>query len=354
MDPPETGTMGPAELAPTRGRGAARAGAAPRERLAFRGGAAERPVRADLIVGSSESMEEVAPESVALTVTSPPYWNAIDYDRHSEDPDASYRTRRYSEGFDGYASYLDWLGRILETVRGRTKPGGFLAVVIGTVLQGGRHYPVPFDLTARLAGSGWAFHQDIIWHKTTAGVKRAGVFIQHPRPGYFHPNIMTEYVLVFRKPGPPIYRREGASRSDGEYRIGALFTNEVANNVWHIAPVPPRVLRHPCPFPEEIPGRLIALYSYPGDTVLDPFLGSGQTSKVAIGLGRNAVGYDTESSYVRYAHSRLGDPLSIRPTQLVATFTKVPIDAPLGSLGRRRAGPTRHGSGLASRPRRAK
>lgn len=305
---------------------------------------------ARLIVGSSERMSEIEPGSLALTITSPPYWNAIDYDRHSQNPTASYRTRAYANGFKDYPSYLDWCSRIFSEVLARTKPGGFLAVVVGTVLKERAQYPVPFDLVARLSREGWAFHQEIIWHKTTAGVKRAGVFIQHPRPGYFHPNIMTEYILIFRKPGPPIYQRPHGVKAAANYRLDALFTKEVANNIWHIAPVPPRQLEHPCPFPEEIPYRLVQLFSNPGDAVLDPFLGSGQTSKVAFSLGRSVVGFDTMEPYVRYAFSRLDEPLSVRPMQLVAEFRKVPLDAPLGSLGRRTTpGKTRHGSGLSAR-----
>ena len=293
-------------------------------------------------------MEEVPDNSITLTVTSPPYWNAIDYHRHSVDPTKSYRTREYSDGFGDYGSYLGWLSGIFGEILDKTRPGGFAAVVIGTVLLDGIAYPVPFDLVARLSSIGWVFHQDIVWHKVTAGVKRAGVFIQHPYPGYYHPNIMTEYILVFRKPGQPIYRGESKeSRERAKYCVGALFTKEIANNVWHIAPVPPGVIEHPCPFPEEIPYRLVQLYSYVGDTVLDPFLGSGQTSKVAFALGRNVVGYDVIENYVRYAQSRLEEPLGVRSSQLFAQFSHMPLNAPLGYGGRGRTQRTRHGSGLA-------
>jgi len=306
------------------------------------------PVTARLYVGSCETMDDVMDESVTLTVTSPPYWNAIDYDRHSKDPNEFYRTRSYSNGFDDYRSYLDWLSSIFSQILNKTRPGGYLAVVIGTVLLNGTAYPVPFDLVARLSNAGWLFHQDIIWHKVTGGVKRAGVFIQHPYPGYYHPNIMTEYIMVFRKPGEPIYRGQSQDSLDkAKYELGALFTKEVANNVWHIAPVPPRTIEHPCPFPEEIPYRLIQLYSYPGDTVLDPFLGSGQTTKVAFALGRNTIGYDTIEKYVAYAFKRLEEPLAVRPYQLVPEFLHIPLHAPLGYGGRTRIQKTRHGSGLA-------
>lgn len=308
-------------------------------------------LRAHLYCGDSRSMHEVADESVTLTVTSPPYWNAIDYDRHAENPNESYRTRKYSNGFADYHSYLEWVSEIFAETLAKTKPGGFLAVVVGTVLMKGVQYPLPFDLVGYLTAQGWLFHQDVIWHKTTAGVKRAGVYIQHPYPGYYHPNIMTEYILIFRKPGDPLYRQVSKEvKQKARATVNALFTNEVANNVWHIAPVPPGNLDHPAPFPEEIPYRLIQMYSYPGDVVLDPFLGSGQTAKVALALGRNAVGYDIVDRYVQYAARRATEPLAIREQQLVAKFVKVPINAPLGALGRsRRSGKTRHGSGMSTR-----
>ncbi len=314
----------------------------------------ERPTlfgqaRARLYIGSSEYMPELADASITLTVTSPPYWNAIDYDKHAHEEGAFYRSREY--GPEDYETYLDWMVRIFDEVRRVTRPGGVLAVVVGTVLHQGRLYPLPFDLTARLARAGWEFYQDIIWHKTTAGVKRAGVFIQHPYPGYYRPNIMTEYILLFRKPGPPLYRQASAdARAQAEMTIDELFVQETANNIWHIAPVPPGVLDHPAPFPEEIPYRLISLYSYPGDTVLDPFLGSGQTAKVALALGRHAVGYDIVPRYVHYARQRLTEPLQLRSEQLVARFEKVPLHAPRGYLKRRRtAAKTRHGSGRPAR-----
>jgi len=308
------------------------------------------PVTARLYVSSCESMDGVADESVTLTVTSPPYWNAIDYERYSKDPNKSYRTRKYSNGFDDYNSYLDWLTNIFSETLKKTRPGGYLAVVIGIVLFNGTLYPVPFDLVVRLSSAGWLFHQDIVWHKVTGGVKRAGVFIKHPYPGYYYPNIMAEYIMVFRKPGEPIYRKRSQDVYDkSEYELGALFTKEVANNIWHIAPVPPNTIEHPCPFPEEIPYRLIQLYSYPGDVVLDPFLGSGQTAKVAFALERNTIGYDTIESYVTYAFKRLKEPLAVRPYQLIPQFLHIPLNAPLGYGGRTRNQKTRHGSGITSK-----
>lgn len=280
---------------------------------------------------SCEAMPEIKTDSVALTVTSPPYWNAIDYDIHASNKAEHYRTRAYAQGYADYTDYLDWLDRVFKEVLRVTKPGGFCAIVIGTVLLNGQHYPVPFDLITRLTQSGWLFHQDIIWHKCTAGVKRAGVTIQKPYPGYYYPNIMTEYILVFRKPGEPIYKAHSIEEKErSSYAISKLFTYDIANNVWHIAPVPPDQLDHPCPFPEEIPYRLIQLYSYRGDLVLDPFAGSGQTTKVARHLKRKFVGYETIEKYVQLAEARLDEELHIRPQQLIARFEKIDKDAPAG------------------------
>lgn len=300
----------------------------------------------EIFLHSCEKMPELLDSSVALTVTSPPYWNAIDYDIHAADKRQHYRTRAYSHGYSEYADYLAWLERIFIEVLRVTKPGGFCGLVVGTVLLNGKHYPVPFDVIPRLVQIGWEFHQDIIWHKCTAGVKRAGVTIQKPYPGYYYPNIMTEYILVFRKPGPPIYQERSLQQKEAaEIPINKLFTMDVANNIWHIAPVPPDHIDHPAPFPEEIPFRLITLYSYPGDLILDPFAGSGQTLKVAYWLDRQYVGYEIIQKYAELSKRRIPQPLAIRPQQLVATFGKIGVDDPI---------PGKHNKSLGTkRPQRA-
>jgi len=295
------------------------------------------PMNNQIFQRSCESMPEIVSGSVDLTVTSPPYWNAIDYDIHAENRDQNYRTRSYTGNFSDYGTYLDWLEVVFKEVQRVTKPGGFCAIVIGTILLDGKHFPVPFDLSARLTNSGWLFHQDIIWHKCTAGVKRAGVAIQKPYPGYYYPNIMSEYILVFRNPGPKIYRdRSSEEKAAAEFMIDTLFTLETANNIWHIAPVPPGTIDHPAPFPEEIPFRLITLYSYPGDIILDPFSGSGQTLKVAKALDRSYFGYETLSKYIDLANKRIEQPLSIRQKQLTAVFNKITPGVKPAKISQRR------------------
>ena len=267
---------------------------------------------------SCVKMPQCRDESVALTVTSPPYWNSIDYDIHTRNNGAWHRERDYA-AFG--ATFEDWLGNIeavFREVLRTTVPGGFCAIVVGTILDRRKHYPAPMMVTSRMLDVGWEFHQDIIWNKVTGGVKRAGVFIQHPRPGYFYPNIMTEYILLFRKPGAP---RRG---KDKALEIDDLFKRDIANNVWHIAPVPPNEIDHPCPFPEELVRRLVRLYSSEGDEVLDPFLGSGQTALVSLREGRRSVGYDLEIDYLRLAEKRiLGREGGRRAFNLLPSWEKI-------------------------------
>ena len=251
---------------------------------------------------SSEKMEQVDDGSIALTITSPPYWDAIDYDLHAAGGDGVWhRQREYEQFGKSYEQWLERVQKVFKEVYRGTMEGGFCAVVIGTILKDKKHYPAPYHLTEQLLSVGWDFHQDIIWNKVTGGVKRAGVFIQHPQAGYYYPNIMTEYILIFRK--GQVARRD----TEPALPIDDVFKRDIANNIWHIAPVPPRHIDHPCPFPEEIARRLVLLYSQKGDEVLDPFLGSGQTAKVALHHERRAVGYDIEQEYIDLSVERLND-----------------------------------------------
>lgn len=268
---------------------------------------------------SSERMKQVADDTIALTITSPPYWNAIDYDLHASGGEGVWhRQREYEQFGKTYEQWLTCAIKVFKEVQRVTMEGGFCAVVIGTILKDKKHYPAPFHFTDRMLSIGWNFHQDIIWNKVTGGVKRAGVFIQHPRAGYYYPNIMTEYILVFRK--GEVMRRD----DENALPIDDLFKRDIANNIWHIAPVPPRTIEHPCPYPDEIVRRLTLLYSQRGDEVLDPFLGSGQTAKVALQNERIVVGYDIEKEYISLAVKRLKDT-SKRKYQLLPSVEKARV-----------------------------
>ena len=274
----------------------------------------------ELFCESALSMSSWTKQSIALTVTSPPYWNAIDYDIHAKKgQDAWHRKRDYCSFGDTFEEYLDNIGKVFTNVKNVTLEGGFCAIVVGTILYNRKHIPAPMLITERMIDIGWEFHQDIIWNKVTGGVKRAGSYIQHQKAGYFYPNIMTEYILVFRKPGE---MRRG---SEPALEIDTLFTRDIANNIWHIAPIPPGQIDHPCPYPEELVRRLVVLYSDPNEYVLDPFLGSGQTALVAIKEGRKFVGFDIEQSYIDLTKERIENPPPPRAKNLIPKYEKLAI-----------------------------
>jgi site-specific DNA-methyltransferase (adenine-specific) len=167
-----------------------------------------------------------------------------------------------------------------------------------------------------LKGKEWKLREEIIWNKVTAGRNgvgnRFGSTIKNPYPGYYHANIMHEHILVFSKGETDLKRRKEKSLERVQkLRIDELMKRDIANSTWHIAPVPPGNITHPCPFPEQIPWRLIQLYTYVNDVVLDPFNGSGQTTKVAKHLGRHYIGVDIFEDYVKLAKKRLNEPLNL-------------------------------------------
>ena len=285
-----------------------------------------------IILGSSNKSTELAHdliEKVSLAVTSPPYHNAISYESHAKDSNINYRNR-YS--LDYANDYMSMLNAVWKSTFEMLHDGGYLAVNVGSVLDSGYHYPLAEDIINELTrNSKWEFVRSIFWHKVTAGVKRAGSVIQHPYPGYWHPNIMTEHIIIVRKPG--------------SIRIpNSDVPKEWLEPVWDLAPVPPRKVDHPAPYPEEIPHRLIRMFTNPGEWVLDPFNGAGATSKAAFDLGRCALGFDVEKKYVDLSEKRLKDSSSIRDNQLKI----IPVLATNFIAGPSR-GKTRQGAGLGNK-----
>jgi len=284
-----------------------------------------------IINGSSSEAVTLASDlvgQISLGVTSPPYHNAISYESHAKDAKINYRNR-YSLDYSN--DYMSLLNDVWNSTFEMLKPGGYLAVNVGSVLDNGFHYPLAEDIISELTRkSKWDFVRSIFWHKVTAGVKRAGSVIQHPYPGYWHPNIMTEHIILVRKPGeikPP----------------NLDVPSEWLEPVWDLAPVPPRKIEHPAPYPEEIPHRLIRMFTDPNDWILDPFNGAGATTKAAKDLGRNALGFDIEKKYIAIALKRLDNESSIRENQLKISPIIATDFVPGPSRGK-----TRHGAGLGS------
>ena len=285
-----------------------------------------------IINGSSIDALSLAPDlvgKVSLSVTSPPYHNAISYESHAKDSNKNYRNR-YSLDYGN--DYMSMLNSVWNSTFETLHSGGYLAVNVGSVLDNGYHYPLAEDILNELSrNSKWEFVRSIFWHKVTAGVKRAGSVIQHPYPGYWHPNIMTEHIIIVRKPGP--VRNPNSD-----------VPKEWLEPVWDLAPVPPRKIDHPAPYPEEIPHRLIRMFTSPGEWVLDPFNGAGATSKAAFDLGRCALGFDIEKKYVSLSKKRLKDSSSIRDSQLKVVPVLATNFVPGPSKGK-----TRQGAGLGNK-----
>jgi DNA modification methylase len=234
-------------------------------------------------------------ESIHLTFTSPPYYNARDY--------AIYQS---------YSAYLDFLTDVFRQIHRLTKTGRFLIVNTSPIIiprmsraHASKRYPIPFDLHARLVQIGWEFIDDIVWMKPESSVKnRNASFLQHRKPLGYKPNAITEYLMVYRKQTdklidwnmrqyPPHIVE--ASRVTGDYETA---------NVWRIEPAADRV--HSAVFPLELCQRVIRYYSYVGDLICDPFGGSGTLGKAARDLGRHFFMVEKEAAYIERMRQVLG------------------------------------------------
>lgn len=250
-----------------------------------------------LIFGDSEDMKELEAESIQLVVTSPPYFNApFDY------PDL----------FESYEAYLEKMRKIARELKRVVEDGRIICIVCDDTLINGVKYPVVADLTRIYVEEGFNYRDKIIWIKPEGYIRisrRSGVLLQHPYPMYFYPDNIQETILVFQK-GKFDYKKipeklkEVSKLNVEEYQKGKwyLTTWEITN----VLPMKNRLEEGIAAFPEEIPYRLIKLFSYKGETVLDPFMGSGTTNKVAAKLGRNSVGYEIDLELLGIVREKMG------------------------------------------------
>ncbi len=157
---------------------------------------------------SNELSKFVKPESVALTITSPPYSNAINYSQHVKNIKNKKNIQFRGDMGISTSEYLDEMEKIFSEVLKVTIPGGFCCIVIGDEVDNGTLIPLPSLLISRLitekkSEEGWRFRDMIIWNKVTAGRNgagnRFGIFIQNPLPSYYRANIMHEYIIVLEK-----------------------------------------------------------------------------------------------------------------------------------------------------------
>ena len=254
-----------------------------------------------LIQGDARKMPYVADESVHLVVTSPPYWTL----------------KRYNENEDqlghiiDYEFFLDELAKVLKEVYRVLTPGGRLVCVVGDVCmsrrQYGRHVVIPLhaDICVVCRKIGFDNLNPIIWHKIANAnyeVNNGSKFLGKP----YEPNAIIkndiEFILMQRKPGG--YRRP----TESQRRLSMIAKedyNKWFRQFWNITGASTRY--HPAPFPIELAYRLVRMFSFWGDTVLDPFCGTGTTMLAAMKSNRNSIGIEIDEEYCLMTAKRLRD-----------------------------------------------
>ncbi len=271
-----------------------------------------------LLLGDSRDLSVIADRSVHLVLTSPPYWTLKQY--------------RDAEGqlghIDDYEAFLTELDRVWSHCYRVLVPGGRLVVVVGDVClsrrkNNGRHTVVPLHASIaehcrRIGFDGLA---PIIWYKIANAVFEAngngGGFLGKP----YEPNAVLkndiEYILMLRKPG-------GYRSPDLPTRLLSLISapnhRRWFTQVWSdVKGASTR--QHPAPFPLELAERLVRMFSFVGDTVLDPFTGTGTTNVAAAHWGRNSIGVELDPHYLALAKQRLAEAT---PSALIEDGALVP------------------------------
>lgn len=230
---------------------------------------------------SSEQMSQLPDDCVHLMVTSPPYNVGKEYDADLT-----------------LEEYLAFLGRVWREVYRVLAPGGRACVNVANI--GRRPYlPLHAYIERDVLGLGFLMRGEIIWHKgSSAGVSTAwGSWCSPSNPTLRDTH---EYILVFSKGSFSRPRPEGR-----EATISREEFLEYTKSVWSFPAEAASKVGHPAPFPVELPYRLIQLYTYRGEVVLDPFVGSGQTAIAALKSQRHFVGYEIDAEYVRLAERRI-------------------------------------------------
>lgn len=228
---------------------------------------------------TSERMEELPDNSIHLMVTSPPYNVGKEYDKNLS---------------------LDEYRKILKSVWGEIKrvlvPGGRACINIANL---GRKPYIPLHafIVEDMLSLGFLMRGEIIWNKASSGSSSTawGSWLSARNPTL---RDIHEYILIFSK---GMFLRENLER---ESTISKTEFLEFTKSVWTFSAESAKKIGHPAPFPVELPYRLIQLYTFNEEVVLDPFIGSGQTAIAAVKTKRHYVGYDINKEYVKLAERR--------------------------------------------------
>lgn len=250
-----------------------------------------------IIHGDSRQMNRMEDRSIHLAITSPPYWQLKDYGTDNQ------------IGFhESYESYINNLNLVWKECHRVLHPGCRLCINIGDQFARSVYYgrykviPIRTEIIKFCETIGFDYMGAVIWQKvttcnTTGGATIMGSF-PYPRNGIL--KLDYEFILLFKKQGvPPAPTKEQKDRS--------IMTKEDWNTYfsghWHFAGA--KQTGHIAMFPEELPARLIKMFSFPYETVLDPFLGSGTTALAARNLGRSSVGYEINSDFIPTIRNKL-------------------------------------------------
>lgn len=234
-----------------------------------------------------EVLKAVPDESIHLTFTSPPYYNARDYTI-----------------YQSYEAYLDFLTAVFKQTHRITKEGRFFVLNTSPIIvprisraHSSKRYAIPYDIHPRLTEIGWEFIDDIIWLKPHYAAKnRNGGFFQHRKPLGYKANSVTESVMVYRKKTDKLIDWNLRQYDDKTVAASRIIGDYEKTNVWHINPATDKV--HPAVFPPELAARVVQFYSFKGDLVFDPFGGSGTVGYVALAYERYFFLCEKEAEYV--------------------------------------------------------
>lgn len=231
---------------------------------------------------SSEKMDELPDNSIHLMITSPPYNVSKEYDNNLN-----------------LKEYLELLNTIWRETYRVLVPGGRACINIANL---GRKPYIPLHsyIIEAMQKNGYLMRGEIIWNKASSASPSTawGSWLSAANPVL---RDIHEYILIFSK---DTFSRK---KKDKENTIKKEEFLELTKSIWTFSAVSARQIGHPAPFPEELPHRLIQLYSFKGDVVLDPFVGSGMTCLSAIKDKRNYIGYDINPEYVKLAEKRISN-----------------------------------------------
>jgi site-specific DNA-methyltransferase (adenine-specific) len=279
-----------------------------------------------IVNGDSRNMSLINDKSVHLIITSPPYWQLKDYGTQDQ--------IGYHESFESYINNLNVVWNECNRV---LYPGCRLCINIGDQFARSVYYgrykviSIKTEIIKFCETIGFDFMGTIIWQKvtttnTTGGASIMGSF-PNPRNGIL--KINYEYILIFKKQGD-------APKPTTEQKLNSRMTTEEWNNYfsghWNFAGA--RQDGHIAMFPEELPKRLIKMFSFTGETILDPFLGSGTTSLAASNLNRNSIGYEINPEFIPFISKKLhiNDLINNSEYYLLNDKSKFDITSKISSL----------------------